>query len=75
MFNTYIFDTIAAIATFLGESCIGIVRISGKMALKIVDEIFVSKRNKKPPTFKSYTIHYGWIVDKGEAVDEVILLA
>ncbi len=70
-FNTN--DTIVAIATSMGESGIGIVRISGKCALKIADRIFVSKNNQKASTFKTYTTHYGWIMDKGEIIDEVIL--
>jgi tRNA modification GTPase len=56
-------DTIAAIATGVGESGIGIVRISGKDALAIADRIFVSRDKKKPSGFKTYTMHYGWIVD------------
>ena len=62
-------DTIVAIATAVGESGIGIVRISGKQALAVADEIFVSRDNKKPSSFKTYTTHYGWIMK----VDEVIL--
>jgi tRNA modification GTPase len=62
MHNLSLTDTIAAIATPVGEAGIGIVRISGKEALKIADKIFVSKDNKRPATFKTYTTHYGWIV-------------
>ncbi|MCM8801325.1 MAG: tRNA uridine-5-carboxymethylaminomethyl(34) synthesis GTPase MnmE [Candidatus Omnitrophica bacterium] len=78
-------DTIAAIATPMGESGIGIVRISGKEALLIADKIFLSKDGKKPSSFKTYTVHYGWIIESSsrlnpssstkeyEVVDEVIL--
>jgi len=72
-------DTIAAISTPIGEAGIGIVRISGKDALKIADKIFTSKGNKKPSVFKTYTTHYGWIVEKSriekpvDIIDEVIL--
>ena len=69
-------DTVAAIATPIGESGIGIVRISGKNALAIADKVFVSKDGKKPPSFKTYTTHYGWIVEPfktTQAIDEVIL--
>jgi tRNA modification GTPase len=66
-------DTIAAIATGMGDSGIGIVRISGRDALKIADKIFVSKANKKISTFRTYTTHYGWVSDKGNTIDEVIL--
>jgi len=63
MRNLNLFDTIAAIATPIGESGIGIVRISGKDALKVADKIFVAKDGRKSSTFKTYTTHYGWIVD------------
>jgi tRNA modification GTPase len=67
-------DTIAAIATPSGESGIGIVRLSGKDALSIMDKIFISKKGKKPSDSKTYTMHYGWIIDnKAKIVDEVIL--
>lgn len=56
-------DTIVAIATPPGESGIGIVRISGKDALKIADKIFVSKCGGRPCDFKTYTTHYGWVID------------
>ncbi len=57
-------DTIAAIATGVGESGIGIVRISGKDSLNIAERIFLSKDGRKPSDFKAYTVHYGWIVDR-----------
>ena len=70
-------DTIAAIATAQGIAGIGIVRISGKGALKIADKIFLSKDKNKPSKFKTYTMHYGWVVNKSagkkEIIDEVIL--
>jgi tRNA modification GTPase len=73
-------DTIAAISTPVGEAGIGIVRISGKEALKVADKIFASKGNKKPSAFKTYTTHYGWITNKLSAlnsaagiIDEVLL--
>lgn len=66
-------DTIAAISTPLGEGGIGIVRLSGKDALEIADKIFISKDGKKPSTFKTYTTHYGTVIENNEVVDEVIL--
>jgi tRNA modification GTPase len=70
-------DTITAISTPLGESGIGIVRISGKDALAIADKIFLSKDSKKPSSFKTYTTHYGWVINPSsvqrEIIDEVIL--
>ena len=66
-------DTIVAVSTPIGEGGIGIVRLSGPKALRIADKIFVSGDNKKPSKFKTYTVHYGHIVDKGKIIDEVIL--
>jgi tRNA modification GTPase len=74
MENYNLSDTITAIATPVGESGIGIVRISGKDALKIADRIFVSKNGKKPSRFRTYTVHYGHIIDnRTKIIDEVIL--
>ncbi|MBI4706858.1 MAG: tRNA uridine-5-carboxymethylaminomethyl(34) synthesis GTPase MnmE [Candidatus Omnitrophica bacterium] len=56
-------DTIAAAATAMGDSGIGIVRISGKCAISIADKIFSAKNGKRLSTFKNFTLHYGWIVD------------
>ena len=77
-----LFDTIAAIATPLGQGGIGIVRLSGKEALAIADEIFTAKDGVKPSRYKSHTVHYGWIAknqkskiknQKLEIIDEVLL--
>ncbi len=62
--NINLTDTIAAISTPIGESGIGIVRLSGKDAIAIAGKIFASKDGKKPSEFKTYTVHYGWIVEK-----------
>ncbi|NQV04601.1 MAG: tRNA uridine-5-carboxymethylaminomethyl(34) synthesis GTPase MnmE [Candidatus Omnitrophica bacterium] len=67
-------DTIVAISTPVGEGGIGIVRLSGKDALKVADRIFLSKDRKRPSRFKTYTVHYGHIVNKEqEIIDEAIL--
>jgi len=67
-------DTIVAISTPIGEGGIGIVRLSGEDALKIADDIFLPKNGKKPSRFKTYTVHYGHIIDKRQRIiDEVIL--
>jgi tRNA modification GTPase len=71
--NYELTDTIAAISTPIGEGGIGIVRISGGLALNIADKIFVSPDERKPSTFKTYTTHYGSIVKNAKPVDEVIL--
>lgn len=68
-------DTIAAIATAMSNSGIGIVRISGDEALEVANRIFVSKKgNKKVSEMASHTIHYGYVKDGEDIVDEVMLL-
>lgn len=67
-------DTIAAIATGMGNAGIGIVRMSGLHAFQIIDNIFVGKNGKKIADCKSHTIHYGQIVDEGEVIDEVLVM-
>lgn len=67
-------DTIAAIATALSDSGIGIIRICGPDALSVADKIFQTKSGKHPfMTFESHTIHYGYIADRGEIIDEVMV--
>ena len=69
-------DTIAAIATALSDSGIGIIRISGDDAIYIVDSIFRSPSVKTILTkVQSHTVHYGYIVDKEEnVIDEVMVV-
>lgn len=67
-------DTIAAIATGMGNAGIGIVRISGEDAFRIADCIFIGKNKKKLADAKSHTIHYGKIADKGDIIDEVLVM-
>ena len=68
-------DTIAAIATAMSPSGIGIIRISGDESLKIIDKIYRSKQNKKKISeCNSHTIHYGYIYDGDEMIDEVMVL-
>lgn len=67
-------DTIAAIATGMTNSGIGIVRVSGEDAIFIVNKIYRSKNgNKKLSDVKSHTIHYGFIYDGDELIDEVMV--
>lgn len=64
--NTNVFhtDTIAAIATALSDSGIGIIRVSGDEAISIVDKISILGKGKINLTdVDSHTIHYGHIVD------------
>lgn len=68
-------DTIAAIATAMTNSGIGIIRISGERAIPIIKEIFRPRNAKKDmETVESYTAHYGFIEDQGEVIDECIVL-
>lgn len=68
-------DTIAAIATAMSPSGIGIIRISGDESLPIIDKIYRSKSNKKKISeCNSHTIHYGYIYDGEELIDEVMVL-
>ncbi len=68
-------DTIAAIATAAAGAGIGVIRISGPEALDVADRVFRPKSgNGKVSRMDSHTIHYGYIVDEGETIDEVLLL-
>lgn len=69
-------DTIAAIATGMSNSGIGIVRISGDEAFSIIDRIYRNKAGVKErlSDAKSHTIHYGYIYDGSEKLDEVLVL-
>lgn len=67
-------DTIAAVATGMGHSGIGIIRISGKDALSIASAIFRPADIKLHlPDVTSHTIHYGFLFDGDEFVDEVMV--
>ena len=65
-------ETIAAIATGLTNAGIGIIRVSGDMAIDVVDKIFYAKNGLK--TKLSHTINYGHIVEDGNIVDEVLVM-
>lgn len=67
-------NTIAAIATALSSSGIGIVRISGDNAFDVINKIFVPADGKKITKELSHTIHYGHIVDGKDVVDEVLVM-
>ena len=67
-------DTIAAIATAMSSSGIGIVRISGEEAVLVADRIFEMKNHKKLSEMPTHTIHYGHIHDEDEVIDEVMVI-
>ena len=67
-------STIAAISTSMSEAGIGIVRMSGEDAFEIADRIYRGKNNKRLSGQKSHTIHYGYIEEDGETIDEVLVM-
>ena len=68
-------DTICAIATAMSSSGIGIIRISGSEAIAIADKIYHSpNKDKKLQSCESHTIHYGYIYDGNQKIDEVMVL-
>src|SRR5437870_7612905 len=68
-------DTIAAIATPLGEGGLAVIRLSGPGALEVAEKCFapIGKHSLKPSAAPTHTIHYGKIVRQGRTVDEVLL--
>ena len=68
-------DTIAAIATPLGEGGIAIIRISGKNAVTVGDSIFQTRSGaiNHLANAKSHTIHYGYIYLNKKRLDEVMV--
>ena len=71
MFHT---DTIAAISTGMTSSGIGIIRISGPDAIAIADKVYDSRSGKKLENMPTHTIHYGFIRDGEEFIDEVLVM-
>ena len=68
-------DTIAAIATPLGQGGLAVIRLSGPQALRVADRSFVpaGPQSLSPSQALSHTIHYGRIVRSGRTVDEVLV--
>ena len=69
-------DTIAAIATGMSNSGIGIVRISGEEAFSVIDSIFRNRKGERVSLSlaQSHTVHYGYIYDGDEKVDEALVI-
>lgn len=65
-------DTIAAIATGMSNSGIGIVRISGEEAFSVIDKLYFGKDTLS--LAESHTIHYGFIKDNDAIIDEVLVM-
>jgi tRNA modification GTPase len=68
-------DTIAAIATPLGEGGLAVIRVSGSQALAVADKIFspVGKSSFKPSAANTHTIHFGHVARDGKTIDEVLV--
>ncbi len=68
-------DTIAAIATPIGEGGLAVIRISGAQALAVADKIFTptGKSSVKPSAAASHTIQFGHAVCDGRTIDEVLV--
>lgn len=67
--------TIAAISTAMSPSGIGIVRISGPEAMEVISRIYRSKGGKKDlREVPTHTIHYGYIHDEEELIDEALVM-
>lgn len=66
-------DIICAVSTAPGMGAIAIVRVSGKGSIALVDKIYVSPSEKQLQKAAANTVHFGWIVEKGEIVDEVLI--
>jgi tRNA modification GTPase len=67
-------DTIAAIATPVGEGALAVIRLSGKDAFSVADKVFVpgAKTYSRISEAPTHTIQYGHIVQNGKTVDEVL---
>src|SRR5437899_11588828 len=68
-------DTIAAIATPLGEGGLAVIRISGPQALHVADRCFMpaGRLSKQPSLAATHTLHFGHVMSDGQSVDEVLL--
>lgn len=62
-------DTIAAVATTVGESSINVIRISGKDSINVVNKIFSKNLNN----VETHTVHYGFVLENNEKIDEVFV--
>lgn len=68
-------NTIAAIATAVSPAGLSVIRISGDEAFSIIDKIYRSKGGQKKLSEQpSHTIHYGYIYDGEQMIDEVLVL-
>lgn len=70
-------DTIAAISTPIGEGGISVLRISGNKTFNVVENLFFKDKNGEKKFIASgvtsHTIHFGYIMDEGSVIDEVLV--
>jgi tRNA modification GTPase len=66
-------ETIVALASPSGAGAIAVIRLSGKEALTIAEQVFQSVSGKSISKQKTHTIHLGHIVDDGKVFDQVLL--
>lgn len=67
-------DTIAAIATPIGESGLAVIRVSGPMCFSVVDKCFVpAGKSATTSEATSHTLHYGHVMREGRVIDEVLV--
>lgn len=71
------YDTIAAISTPIGEGGISVIRVSGEKAFEKISLIFFKdksgKNNFDIASLNSHTIHFGYVFNKGEIIDEAVV--
>jgi tRNA modification GTPase len=68
--NSSITDTIVALATSPGKGAIAVIRLSGSQAITIVNKCF---KGKNLAFVSSHSIHYGYLIDQNEILDEVMV--
>lgn len=67
-------ETIVAVATPPGTGSIALVRISGRMALSLLEKMFVHSRGRSPEDWPSHTARHGQLLDaEGRIVDDVLV--
>ena len=66
--------TVAAISTALGQSALGVIRISGDMAIEVADKVFFPLSGKRLADLKGYTAAYGQVKDGDSVIDDGVAL-
>ena len=66
--------TVAAISTALGQSALGVIRISGNMAIEVADKVFFPLSGKRLADLKGYTAAYGQVKDGDSVIDDGVAL-